>query len=140
MKNQILKLLGLIIFLLTLSTTGFGQVYKLKSTSLSSQYKVNEYKWSGWSEFEECNVLITIDINKDRITIYSKETQVYDIAEFEGETTDEDGDDFTSFYCVNEEGLTCRVRLAKLNSQDGLLQIYVDFDDLKWVYNVYSLD
>jgi hypothetical protein len=81
-----------------------------------------------------------MDIDKDRITIYSKETQIYDVAENEGKTTDSDGDDFWSFYCVNEDGLTCRVRLAKLNSQNGRNQLYIDFNDMKWVYNLYSLD
>ena len=141
MKNLLLpKIFGLIFIFLTLSFSSVGQVYKLKSTGLSSKYKIDEYSWSDWSQFEECSVLITIDMNKERITIFSKVTQVYDIAEYEGQSTDGDGDDFTSFFCVNDEGLTCRVRLAKLNSQDGLLQIYVDFSDLKWVYNVYSLD
>ena len=140
MKNQKNKLLALIFFLLTLSFNSSGQVYKLKSTSISARYKDNENNWSNWSDIEECIVLITIDLNKERITIYSKETQVYNIIELEGKTTDKDGDDFTSFYCVNEEGLTCRVRLAKLNSKNGILQIYIDFNDLKLVYNVYTLD
>ena len=128
------------IVLLTFSATAFGQVYKLKSTSFSSKYKINDYRWSEWSEATESSVLITFDLNKERITIYSKTTQVYDIAEYEGKTTDEDGDDFYSYYCVNEDGLTCRVRLAKLNSQNGRNQVYVDFSDMRWMYNVYSLD
>lgn len=140
MKRQLIKTFGLMIVLLTFSATAFGQVYKLKSTSFSSKYKINDYRWSEWSEATESSVLITFDLNKERITIYSKTTQVYDIAEYEGKTTDEDGDDFYSYYCVNEDGKTCRVRLAKLNSQNGRNQVYVDFSDMKWMYNVYSLD
>ena len=140
MKRQLIKTFGLMIVLLTFSATAFGQVYKLKSTSFSSKYKINDYRWSEWSEATESSVLITFDLNKERITIYSKTTQVYDIAEYEGKTTDEDGDDFYSYYCVNEDGLTCRVRLAKLNSQNGRNQVYVDFSDMRWMYNVYSLD
>ena len=130
----------LILILLAFSSTSYGQVYKLKSTSISSKYKINDYKWSDWSEPSETSVLITFDLNKDRITIYSKTTQVYDIAKYEGETIDDEGDGFLSYYCVNAEGLACRVRLAKLNSQNGRNQVYVDFSDMKWVYNVYTLD
>jgi hypothetical protein len=115
-------------------------VYKLKSTSLSSRYELNDGSWTDWSEATETSVLMTFDINKQRITIYSKKTQVYDIAEYEGQTTDDDGDDFYSYYCVNEDGITCRVRFAKLNSQNGRNQVYVDFSDMSWMYNVYSLD
>lgn len=140
MRGQLLKTCGLILVLMTFSATTFSQVYKLKSTSFSSKHKINDYRWSEWSEATETSVLITVDLNKDRITIYSKTTQVYDIAEYEGKTTDDDGDDISSFYCVNQDGSTCRVKLVKLNSRNGRNQIYVEFSDMKWVYNVYSLD
>lgn len=125
-----------ILFTLSLS----GQVYKLKATSFSSKIKVNDYSWGEWAEWSESSVLITIDLNKDRITIYSKETQIYDIAENEGESYDSDGDKFLSFYCIDKEGLTCRVKLAQLLSQNGRRQLYVNYDDMKWVYDVYILD
>jgi hypothetical protein len=141
MKNKYFKTLVLLItFLLTISISATGQVRKFKSTSYSYMYKINEYRWSDWSESTESSVLITLDLNNERITIYSATKQVYDIAEYEGETTDDDGDDFFSFFCVNNEGLTCRVRLAKLNSQGGRNQFYIDFSDMRWVYNVYTLD
>jgi len=139
MKENRSIVLTLILFLF-LSISASGQVYKLKSSSFSSKYKINDYKWSDWSEWEETSVLITMDIDKERITIYSKETQVYDVAENEGETIDDDGDKTLSFFCVDKEGLTCRVRLMRLNSQNGRNQLYVDYKDLKWVYNVYLLD
>jgi hypothetical protein len=95
MKNKYFKTLVLLItFLLTISISATGQVRKFKSTSYSYMYKINEYRWSDWSESTESSVLITLDLNNERITIYSATKQVYDIAEYEGETTDDDGDDF----------------------------------------------
>ena len=117
-----------------------AQVYKLRTTSVAFKSKVNNYKWSNWSSWEDTSVLVVMDVEKDRITVYSKETQIYDIAENEGNEEDEDGDETWSYYCVNEDGLNCRVRFVKLNSQDGRLQLYIDFDDMSWVYNLYSLD
>jgi hypothetical protein len=116
------------------------KVIKLRSTAFSSKHKINEYKWSNWSDWEEASVLITIDTDNDRITIYSSERQVYDIAENEGESTDEDGDETLSLYCIDDEGLKCTVRLVFLYSQNGKNQLYVDYNDISWVYNVYALD
>lgn len=140
MKSRNWKSILLLGFIILMTNLAYGQVYKLKTTSVAFKTKVNDYQWSDWSEWEEASILVVMDIDKDRFTIYSKETQVYDVAEDEGKTTDSDGDDTWSFYCVNEDGLTCRVRLVKLNSQNGRNQLYVDFNDMKWVYNLYSLD
>lgn len=140
MKKRILKTLGLFLVLLTISTTGFSQVFKLKSTSFASKTIINEYKWSEWSDFTESSVLITFDMTNDRITIYSNVTQVYDIAEYEGKTTDSDGDDIYSYFCVDKSGLTCRVKWVQLNSQNGRMQMYINYSDAIWIYNIYSID
>jgi hypothetical protein len=122
------------------TTSAQKKVIKLRSTAFSSRHKINEYKWSNWEDWKETNVLITIDTENDRITIYSAERQVYDIAEDEGESTDEDGDETFSLYCVDDDGVRCRVRLVYLNSRDGEVQLYVDYSDMSWVYSVYALD
>lgn len=140
MKASVRKIPLLLGFLILFSTVSFGQVIKLKTTSISIKTKINETQWGEWSAWEDVSILIVLDLDKERFTIYSKETQIYDVAENEGNITDKDGDDIWSFFCVNEDGLTCRVKLIKLNSQDGSLQLYVDFSDMRWVYNVYSLD
>ena len=54
--------------------------------------------------------------------------------------TDDDGDDFLSFYCVDGEGETCLVKLATLNSQNGRKQVYVFCDNKILLYNAYVLD
>ena len=141
MKTNLIRTIALIaVLFLTISTNVFGQVYKLKSTTFSSKYKINEYKWSEWSDATESSVLITFDLTNGRITIYSKETQVYDIAEYEGQTTDEDGDDIFSYLCIDKDGTKCRLKWLKLNSQNGRMQMYVNYNDMIWLYNIYSLD
>jgi hypothetical protein len=122
------------------TTSTHGKVIKLRTTAFSSRHKINEYSWSNWRDWEKASVLITIDTDNDRITIYSAERQVYDIAENEGESTDEDGDETLSLYCVDNDGTKCRVRLVYLNSQNERIQLYVDYSDVSWVYNVYALD
>ncbi|MCB0747187.1 MAG: hypothetical protein KDC90_06945 [Ignavibacteriae bacterium] len=140
MVKSKLKYVILPIVFLLLSSLTYAQIRKLRTTGVAVKYKLSDYRWGDWSDFEETSILIVMDLDKDRITIYSDETQIYDVAQDEGRTTDSDGDDFWSFYCINSEGLACRVRLAKLNSQNGRYQLYIDFSDMKWVYNLYSLD
>jgi hypothetical protein len=117
----------------------YSQVYKLKATGFSMKYEIDEYTWSEWAEWEESNVLCTIDVQKDRISIYSKETQVYDVIEKEEEIIDEEGDWTLPFICIDKDGGRCRIRLMK-RADDDQLQLYVDYNDMKWVYDVYSLD
>ena len=130
--------LSILILLFCFQATN-AQVYKLKATGFSMKYEIEDNTWSEWSEWSECNVLCTIDVLKDRITIYSKETQIYDVIEKEEEVIDDDGDWTLPFICIDNDGGRSRIRLMR-RAEDEQLQLYVDYDDMKWVYNVYSLD
>lgn len=138
MKKSVLTfaiVLSLSVFMTELS---YAQVLKLKSTALALRVKNDDNRWSDWSDWESTSVLIVVE--ESRITVYSKEKQVYDIIENEGKRTDSDGDDILSYYCINEDGARCRLRLIKRNSRNGENQLYVDFNDMKWVYNLKLLD
>lgn len=134
-QNPPIAMLFLFAFLANIESVT-AQVVKVETTSLSYRYKDDNLKWSKWSDFEETSVLVSIDPDKDRIIVYSKKTQVFDVLDSEGKKTDEDGDNFYSFLCRDEEGKKCRVRLAILNSRSGRRQLYVDYDDLMYVYNL----
>jgi hypothetical protein len=112
----------------------FSQVTKCKAYSFAHKEK-NEYsgRWSEWSSWEDTEILIAIDSENDRIKIFSKVDQIYDIIEYKGTRTDADGDDIIEWICVNEDGLKCGVRLVKLNSKGGKSQIYIDFADFMFV-------
>lgn len=119
----------------------YAQVSKCKATGLSFKTKnENTDRWSAWSDMESVDILITIDVDNERIKIFSKKEQVYDIIQSYKLYTDDDGDDVLKFQCVNEDGLKCMVRLLRLNSQNGKRQLYVGFADMLWVYNIYFLD
>ena len=77
-----------------------------------------------------------INTDNDTFTIYSSQIQQYDIYKY-GDQGVSDGQDGKLWYfdCVNEDGLRCAVRL-RIQS-DGARQLYVDFSDASWVYNVY---
>lgn len=132
-------LLHSVFFLLI--NTSIGQVTKFKTTSYSSKFKVeNSSSWSKWEKLENTDILITMDFTNDRIKIFSKKEQVYDIIKYYDKETDSDGDITNQFQCVNEDGIKCIVRLVLLNSKNGQRQIYIDFADIMWMYNIYKLD
>ncbi len=141
MKNHFVRTVIIMSTLFFASFTNiFGQVYKYKSTSLASRTKISDTNWTSWSDAKDTTVLMTFDLTNDRITIYSKVTQVYDIAEYEGKTTDKDGDDIYSYYCIDKDGVRCRVKQVKLHSQNERIQLYVFYSDMNWLYNIYVLD
>lgn len=118
-----------------------GQVVKCKTTGFAFRSKDETTDlWSKWSEFEAVEILLTIDGDNNRIKIFSKQEQVYDIIKTYESVIDDDGDKTSKWLCINEDGLKCFIRLVKLNSQEGRIQIYVDFDDIMFAYNIYRLD
>jgi hypothetical protein len=119
----------------------FGQVVKFKSTGVAVTVKDKiTQEWNDWSEMRAAEVLIVLDVDNDRIKIYSNEEQTYDVIDSEEPSTDSDGDFTIGFICINEDGLKCRVRLVTLYSQNNQEQLYVDFGDTKFVYNIYTLE
>ncbi len=138
-SNKLKSTLLLGLFLL-ISSVSYGQVIKMRTSSIAYRY-ISEYNdWTDWSDFEEVSALVVIDIDRERITIYTKETQVYDIVKYEGSEVDSDGDDIMSFFCVDDDGDACGIDLVKLNSRNGQNQLYVRFADLQFAYYVNVLD
>lgn len=138
-KKSIRNLFFVIIFLMT-GISLQAQVSKLRSTGLSIRYEKENGQWTDWDDLTEASVLITLDFDNERITVYSKEKQVYDIAEYEGLTEDKDGDDILSLFCIDKDGKTCRIKYVVLHSRNEQKQLYIYYGDYNILYNVYLLD
>ena len=123
----------LLLFAFLVTTTGdlFAQTYKYHTTDFA--YKaVNEYGyWMDWSDWEPSRCLVTINTDKDVITIYSEVPQEFDIVDDLGERYDDGGSNLT-FLAVDSDGDRCHIRLRKQNN--GVLQLYVEYGDAMWVY------
>lgn len=131
MKIRLITLLS-IVFSTSISNFSFGQIVNLQSTS--SAFK--DSTEVEWSDFETTNAFIIMDIDNSRFSIYSSDTNVYIITENEGMTTDEDGDDTYSYFCTDNNGIICRIRFMILHSQEEIMQLYIDYNNSNWVYNV----
>ncbi len=137
LKTQLLTIL----FILTFSIC-HSQVTKFKTTSGSTKiFNDNTQRWKDWEKLTNgADILITLDITNERIKIFSKTEQVFDIIKYFDKKTDDDGDDIISFQCVDQDGLKCKIRFVILNSQDGRKQVYIDYSDMIILYNIYTLN
>lgn len=91
-------------------------------------------KYNGeWTDWEDCNVDVKLDISNDLVVIYSAETQVYSIL-YEIEAPRDSSGEQIAFRAKDQDGDYCTFRLRIQNN--GTKQLYVDFADVSWVYNV----
>lgn len=107
-----------------------------RAYSYAIKYKTesNRNNQRGWSNTEACSVPIQFDLESDMIIIYSNKTQVYSIYEDAGEYTDSEGGKQKGFYIIDQDYDKGMIRLRI--TRDGTSQIYIDFNDVGWVYNV----
>lgn len=101
-------------------------------------YKAYQYtqKMSYESDFDDwttVNIPITFNLTTDQIIIYSKRVQTYYIYKYDTYISNE-GLNTVRFYFVDQDldKGTCRLVIRK----DGTSQIYIDFSNITWVYNV----
>lgn len=125
------KTIFFIIFLSVLSLN--AQTYKYYTNSFAYKYYANN-NWTDWSDWKDSHMLVVISLDRDIINIYSETVQEYDIYKYDGEENDMNGGKSLIFRCVNRDGLRCQIRL-RIQS-DGSKQLYVDFNDMMWVYGL----
>lgn len=124
----------LILLLLGITLFSNAQKYTYKSTAYAYKY-VNEYGyWTDWTDWQSSNVKITIDTDTSILSIYSKTPQVYYLKEYLGRFEDEKGGIQHRWLIRDNEYLRAELRLRKELS--GNLQLYIEYRDAMWVYNV----
>lgn len=105
-----------------------AQVYTYKSYAFAE--KKPGY---AWSNFVNSNLTITINLNTDVIRIYNKMNSRFNVYNTRT-VTDNDGETQLCCDSYDEEGLRCVVRL--IIRYDGTSQIYVDYNNVSWCFNV----
>ena len=113
-----------------------AQVYYYKTYEFAIKYKTNGV-WSNWSDWERSNMTLTIDIDRDVITVYSEKRQVYIVLEYLDSYKDDSGGTQIKYYVIDQDGDKGYVRLRI--EKNGNSQVYIDFNDVMWVYNVRRL-
>lgn len=124
-------LVFIMIFVCALGVSAQTQWYK--GYQYSQRY-VNTYgNWTSWSDWSICNIPIKFDLNSDVITIYSKKTQIYKVYKSDS-YVDSDGETVVRFYFIDQDLDYGHMRL--MIRSNGASQIYIDFKDISWCYNV----
>ena len=129
MKKLLLSLFCL--FSLTLS----AQIQKYRTTQFAIASVTNgRYSWSDWGS---SNLYLYINLDTDQITIYSTSIQIYQIysAYNNGNAyLDSEGGKTIKFNVIDQDLDKGTVRLRI--DREGNSQVYIDFADVAWVYNV----
>ena len=108
------------------------QIQWYKATEISYKYIYNG-KWTNWSDWEKVNINIKMDITNDIVVIYTNEPQVYKIIKQLPSPYDSTGSQI-KFQMIDQDADIGNIRLRVENN--GNSQIYIDFADISWVYNV----
>ena len=113
----------ILLFLLAVPLNSFADVW-FKSTALA--IRINGI-WSDWVP-----TIVKIKVTETKITIYSDEVQVYRIKEETENPYDSKGNQL-AYYVIDQDGDRGRIRFRK--QYNGILQLYIDFNDIGWVYD-----
>ena len=131
-----MKRLLLAMLLCIISITSFAQVINFETTSYT--YKTyNGYSWSKWAPYQSSSMLLTMDIDRDLVIIYSPRTQIYKIVDYKGSYTDKDGDATMEFKFIDQDNDRGTMRL--MQRRNGKSEVYIQFADVIWVYSVVRL-
>lgn len=125
-------LLALCALLFCVGFEAEAQVYRFKATDFAYRVCDDDGYWSEWTDWEDCNLLVVVNVDREQIDIYSSEPQSFIFYEVGDETEDSDGGTQVEFRCVDADGLRCTIR--RRVQSDGQLQIYIDYSDISYVY------
>ena len=114
-----------------------AQTLKFKTSSVSITEKGETGKWSAWSEFVKADLVITIDGKKNRIVVNSPEIQVFTILAY-GDKSENATDKVVPFECIDNNGSKCTIFVITKKKEDNRMQFYINYSEVKFVYNIYN--
>lgn len=115
----------------------YAQPIRFKTSSVSFTEKDAKGNWNEWSEFVDANVLVTLDAKKNLITINSSEVQSFKIKAY-GEIEDNDEVNIVPFECMDNKFSKCNIVIITKKKENNRMQIYINYNEVKFVYNIYN--
>ncbi|BCY29543.1 hypothetical protein [Flavobacterium okayamense] len=132
-----MRILRYFVFLfLIASASAFAQQFKFKTTSLTVLERGGKFnEWGKWSEPLETQLFVTLDFDKNRIVVYSREIQHYKIIEsLPKEVTEVD--EINSFLCKNQFGEQAKLSFIVRKNEKNKTQLYIYFTDIIFCYDI----
>lgn len=132
MKKYFFILLAVMLFGVTNKVE--AQTYNYRAFEFSIKYLNDNGTWTNWSDWKKVNIRVKIDFDTDLIVVHSQRTQVYQVISGGESYTDSSGGQQVKFKVIDQDDDygTVRLRIEK----NGNSQLYIDFSDVMWVYNV----
>ena len=111
-----------------------SQVFKFRAHSIS----IYNNKLDNWKPFEETHLLISVNLDKSRVSIYSKEVQIFDIIKIDDQTTDKNGDILFKFHIEDAKGEICNLDYVEV--KNGTKLLYIRYPTLQYVYAIEQVE
>lgn len=116
----------------------YSQTYKFRTSGFSVLERNEKGKWGKWSDLNLVNILVTLDTDKNRFLIYSRNIQLYEILTYQPESESET-DLVYSFICRDNDGVDCTVSIITRKKQDNRKQLYITYPNHVIVYNIFTM-
>ena len=131
-----MKFFKLFLFLLFITSfSSIAQQFRFKTTALSVLEKDSKNKWGKWSKPQKSEMYVTLDYDKNKIIIYSREIQHYAIVEYlDKEVTKTD--EINSYLCKNQLGTPVKISFMTRMDQGNKPQLYVYFKEFVFCYDI----
>ena len=118
------------------SATFYAQQFKFKTTSLTVLERGGRFnEWGKWSEPLETQLFISLDFDKEKIVVYSREIQHYRILEILPKEITE-VDEINSYLCKNQFGEAAKISFIVRKDQKNKTQLYIYFTDIVFCYDI----
>ena len=127
-------ILTLIFSFITLAVC--AQTLNFRTTSYTYK-EYGYYGWSNWKPYQSSDMLVTMDLTNDIVTIYSPRIQRYAIYSYNGTYVDGDGDQISKYSFIDQDGDRGQMRLVI--RRNGTSELYIDFSNIIWTYRVVKL-
>lgn len=111
-----------------------AQVYYYRTTEFAYKQAYSDGTWTNWSDWEDSNLLVVINFSQDIVKINSPTKQIYHITKYIRNYTDNSGGKQVEFSFIDQDYDRGNMRLRI--EKNGNSQIYIDFANIMWVYNV----
>lgn len=112
-----------------------AQAYTFVTKSFAIKYyEYSTRSWGQWSKWQLCEANGVINIPRTTVVIYTQKIQRYTIVEYKGAYYDSEGCETIEMSVIDQDGDKGTIRMRQ--EHNGNVQLYVDFADVSWVYNI----
>lgn len=123
-----MKKLLFLMLLVFLSVNTYSQSFYADYVSTKSL--VDKDKWDDWTYWKPCYYKVIVDLNEDIITINNSKYYL----DKHIETTVDDNSKTIKYAVINYYNNASFIRIRE--QKDGVKQLYIDYDDIIYVYNL----